>query len=503
MPQAVRRLIALELCERWDLIPTEEFLSAVLPTPRELFLCGGWQGSKSTATAFIIGLDIITRIYGDSGRIPGLKKTDDRVYRYWFVLPSYQTKPKEMDYLLRWFTKLGLVSSSGPHVQGSKDFSSGNSCFIHVLGGKYVIETQTAKDPEGIASEACDIVAACEAAQQPPIVQQQVQGRIMTFNGRAIYSGTLERPEWAWYEDAVSLYLDHPDAGHMAISLPSWANPVYIKGPFCHDRGGFCEIETHPQGCENHDHGRSHPHILDQAENLGPFAFSRKIAGVPKGTENPVYPWLRRDGFFDQPHVPEGAVWLRYQGAGGQDYGEGDGHPNVLGAATVGGIPVKGHIPDDIWIREVRWDNGYDMDWVKANRRELSAKYWIPQTRWGYDPMLRALAKSEGAQAVGGKRMERVGLVEARGMSRRIFFDMSGPGVAEAFDQMMRVHMVKTTGKDGATFFQYARVDDDMAAVVENIVWVVDSQPVRDFSGVLGGTFPSSRRRAPTITRGL
>jgi hypothetical protein len=462
-PAALRLKAAYILCEQWGLVPTPDFLRGILPAPKELFLCGGWQFGKSSATAFIVAHDIMMRVLNFLPR-------QERPYRYWFIMPSYQTKPKEMDYLLQWLTKSGVVTASS--------FPQGGSCSITVLGGKFVIETRTAMDPEGIASEACDIVLACEAGQQSPLVYEQVQGRIMTFGGRCVFSGTLEdtegKPTWLWYEDAVAKYLERPDKDHIAVSLPSWANPVYMKGETC---------QLAAEGCENHEHGRQHPTIAALETTLGGFAFERKIAGVPKGTQNPVYPMLEHsDGFYDVMGVPAGHDgWIRSMGAGGHDYGSGQAgkSPSVLAIATVNNL-------DEIWLQEVRVNYSADVDWIESNRRAMSAAFWVPLHRWGYDPMQRYAATVAGAVnpetkqpyvSTGSGRRERVaGMTYARFMARKLFFNMSGAGVPQAFRQMQRVHRRKKMVAGQGEVWEYARVDDDMAAAIENIVEVVDTK---------------------------
>ena len=173
------------------------------------------------------------------------------------------------------------------------------------------------------------------------------------------------------------------------------------------------------------------------------------------------------------PSVPPGRdFWLYGLGAGGHDYGDSVGHPSTLAAVTINTL-------NEAWVREVRRKQTGDTNWIEQQRRELSQKYRISLSRWGFDPMQREAARLSGADVIiSGQRRLRVGMIEARmGDPPKLFFDMSGPGVAAAYEQGIRIHWRKVMRPGQGEVFEYARIDDDDFASIENAIQVIDSKP--------------------------
>lgn len=439
---SARELAARTYCRLtgWDMSP--EFEAALLPRPREKWVSGGWQAGKSVEGHCEIGVSI-------AEKFPRLDfgSQEQNLYRAWVVVPSYTAPKKEMDYLLQSLTRLGIVSGHR--------FQEGSSSMVSLFGGRGVIETRTAQDPESIAGEPCDDVLVVEAGQMPEIIRTQAQGRIITRRGNITYTGTLEddeaKPRYVWYAKAVADYLDRPTEDMAAFSLPSHANRTVFPT------------------------GRLDPEIVRQEAILGPHAFSRRILGIPQGSQYPVYPVLATvPEMFSAYGVTGHDDWIASMGAIGHDYGlgeDGKAHPTTLAAVTVNAM-------NEAWVREVRRNYSGDTTWIEANRRELSARYRIPLHRTGYDAMQKEAAEyGRGMVALGpGTRGRKVGLVEARLNTRKLWFDLNGPGVRDALAQMGRVHYVKKQSPEKGAFFEYARVDDDDAAGVENAVWVIDHE---------------------------
>ena len=430
---------ALEVCG-WDVSP--EFAACLFPRPREKWVGGGWQAGKSVEGHAEILVSIVDKFPSLDFRSP-----EANLYRAGVIVPTFTAPKLEMDYLLRSLSGLGFVTGHR--------FQEGSSSHIDLWDGRGIIKTLTAQDPESIAGEPYDDILVVEAGQQPEIIRTQCQGRIITRRGNITNTGTLEddeaKPRYVWYGKALAEYIDSPTEDHAGFCLPSWANRTIFPG------------------------GRYDPEIVRQETILGAHAFNRRIAGKPSGSQYPVYPVLQTvPQMFSAYGVPAGHErWINSMGAGGHDFGEGVNgiSPSTAGVGTVNDL-------GELWIREMRWNFSADTNWIESNRRDLSGKYRVPLHRWGYDPMQREAAKNQNAQVAGaaGSRGVKVGMVEGRTGKRKLWFDLNGPGVPEALSQMGRVHWIKKQSPEKGEFFEYHRSDDDLAATVENIVWVIDHE---------------------------
>lgn len=435
---SVREDIAATYFPALGIHPSPEFMECVLPRPRTKGISGGWQAGKSFALATDILLDL-----------PLVEPGRD--YRYWAVMPSYKTPPMEIDYLYKWCDQLGIVSKFHRPTD--------NSIRLELLRGQVVVETRTAQDPEGIASQACDGIIVVEAGQMPESIYTQVQGRVMTRGGWITLGGTLEddeaKPRWVWYGEKLQEWWDEPSDLHASYRLPSWANRTVFPG------------------------GRDDPKIKDLERELDPYTFNRRIAGVPAGAQFPMYPGLLGGTEADwswNPHV-HGDNWIRSLGAGGHDYGTAFGHPSTLVVVTVSaGDTGRASLAV---VREAWSYQGSDRSLIETKRRLLSQKYNIPQHRWGFDPVQKQAAEMAGATVMesgAGSRLARVGLVEARINAHTLLFDFNGPGVRDLFLQARRVHYIKRLVAGQGEIYDYARIDDDLVAALEDAMEVIDGK---------------------------
>ena len=92
-------------------------------------------------------------------------------------------------------------------------------------------------------------------------------------------------------------------------------------------------------------------------------------------------------------------------------------------------------------------------------------------------------------------------MIEGRIGTRKIWFNLDGPGVKEALNQMGRVHYVKKFSPEKGEYFEYHRSDDDLAATVENIVWVVDSKASATVPASVAVKRPTESWRPPELVR--
>ena len=451
-PQQIREAVIDTLESRLGILVSPEFRHVLAPHPKEKLVLGGIQSGKSTLTATELLVDILTlplRI--SQGLAP------DRPYLYWIVMPSYMMPTKELHYLHEWSRALGFVEAfNNPQGAPSR---------LVLMKGLVTVETRTAQDPAAIASEPCDGVVLAEAGQMGEELRERALERTITRNGWCLYTGTLEddsaKPRYAWYGELGRQWLEHPTEDGMAFSLPTWANR-----------------SVHPEG-------RNSPRIIAEEkrwlEGGKAYMFNRRIAGIPDGNPDPVYIDVQV-GEWGAGDV-SAWTWIRSRNAGGHDWGDTPGHPSTLAAVTVSHNDVA--VVRDVWEQE-----SAPVPEIETRRHLMSQRWNIPRPRWGFDPMLQRDAKTLGVQAVAtgkGSRKRRVGLVEARLKSRRLLFDMDvqptdppheverKERVRRAYHQMQRVHWNKREVPGEGIVLEYARVDDDMVAAIEDAVEVIDS----------------------------
>ena len=315
-----------------------------------------------------------------------------------------------------------------------------------LLRGGIKIETKSAQYPERLGSVAPDLIVCCEAGQISDETRIWLTGRTMEKRGQVFYTGTLEdegrNRQWAWYIELGSAWMEDKTAEHSGYSLPSWDNDAVFPG------------------------GRADPEILLKESQWkeftgSDFMFMRRIAGVPTGVQYQVYPQLD-DRDLLRP-LPYGTQFARH--FGGCDYGT--VHPTAL--------DIVGFTKEVVaWVRECAWSGDQrdpgDRDWLLAQRARLRDTYHCWE--WATDPNERYLARSIMGQAVSiTAREPRIGLVQARLNSGRLYFDINGPGVPALYEEMRRVHRYKTRAGE----VRLDRKDDDRTAALEDAMELSDA----------------------------
>jgi len=434
-------------------VMSEEFRNVIVPHPKEKLVMGGIQGGKSTelAAEFFVAISALATEINMGHR-------ESRNYLYWITMPSYMTPTKEMHYLNQWFSPLGVITKwNNPQGAPSR---------LELYEGMVVIETRTAQDMEGIASESVDGFGAAEAGQMPGEIRERALERTITRNGWVVYSGTMEddaaKPRYAWYGELGRKWLEHPTSEGRAFSLPTWAN-----------------LAVHPLG-------RNSPAIIAEErrwlEAGKVYMFNRRMGGIPDGNPDPVYIDVQA-GHWGAGDVKDW-TWIRTHNAGGHDWGDTPGHPSTLAAITVSDNNIA--VVRDVWEAE-----GVPVEEVEMRRHLMGQRWNIPKSRWSFDPMLQRAAKLLGVSSAAtgkGARKRRVAYVENRLKMRRLLFDIDIQDtdskddmerkyrVQRCFQQFQRVHWITRESPGEGFILDYARVDDDMAAAVEDAIEFIDTK---------------------------
>ena len=455
-PATIRGYIIEGSLPALGIVMSPEFRAALEPHPKEKLICGGVQAGKSTSGAAELQIAILEHVV----------KANPQPELYWIILPSYRAAHTVPKYLLQWNMGSGILDEK--NISTPKD----SPWRLPFFGGRFVIETRTAQDLAQIAGEPCDGLVVDEPGQMPEEVQERCRERTFTKNGWSVYAGTLENdlasPQFVWYGDLARAWLLKPTAEHMAFSLPSWANLAVFPG------------------------GRNDPKVLAEekawTEAGKAYKFNRRIAGIPDGVQDPVYDDILSTGDFGAGDLKD---WqpIRSMGAGGYDWGSTQNHPSAL-------VAVQRDRLDVAIVRDVWTDVGTPAELIEDRRRMLSSLWHIDRRKWGFDPQQKLAAALVEAQAVSmASRMYRVGLVDSRLRQNKLRFDMDvQPGDDEAttqrkhrvrrlFDQMRRVHYIRRELPGKGLVLEYNRVDDDMAAALEDAIEVMDSSKRTNLGG--------------------
>ena len=436
------------------IVMSPEFRTALEPHPKEKLVLGGVRAGKSTLGACELQIAILEYSL----------KTRPAEELYWVILPSYRANHSLIEYLLRWNYGSGLM--------GEPSTPKDSPWRIPFYDGKFVIETRTAQDLAAIAGAACNGIVIDEPGQMPEEVRERARERILTTNGWVVYNGTLENdlssPQFVWYGDLGREWLLHPHETHMAFSLPTWANLAKFPG------------------------GRQDPVIVAEEQTWldagKAYKFNRRIAGIPDGTQDPVYDELLSTGDWGAGDLKD---WqpVRTLGAGGYDAGTTKQHPAAL-------VVVQRDRLDTAIVRDV-WTDTEQAAQLVEDRRLLMSRLWnIPPRNWGFDPQLKIAAGLVDAEAVSmSSRMYRVGLVDSRLRQNKLRFDMDiqptddeatqirKHRVRQLFNQMRRVHYIRRELPGKGLVLDYNRVDDDMAAALEDAIEVMDSKKRTNWGG--------------------
>ena len=453
-PTTIRAAIIENALPALGIVMSPEFRAALEPHPKEKLVLGGVRGGKSTVGACELQIAILEY---------SLKEHPEQEL-YWVIFPSYRSDHSLMDYLLKWNYGTGLM--------GEASTPKDSPWRLPFYNGKLVIETRTAQDLAAIAGAPCDGIVVDEPGQIPEEIRERCRERTLTTQGWISYCGTLEnelsKPQFVWYGDLGREWLLKPTDEHMAYSLPTWANLAKFPG------------------------GRQDPIIVAEEQTWldagKAYKFNRRIAGIPDGVQDPVYDDLLATGDWGAGDL-KGWEPIRTLGAGGYDGGMTKNHPAAL-------VVLQRDRLDVAVVRDV-WTKTEQPAQLVEDRRLLLSRLWnIPPRNWGFDPQLKIAAGLVDAEAVSmSSRMYRVGLVDSRLRQNKLRFDMDiQPGDDEAtqirkhrvrqlFNQMRRVHYIRRELPGKGLVLDYNRVDDDMAAALEDAVEVMDSKKRTNWSG--------------------
>lgn len=455
-PPDIRAAIIDGALPALGIVMSPEFRAALEPHPKEKIVLGGVRGGKSTLGATELQIAIIEY---------SLKPRPEPEL-YWIILPSYRANHSLAEYVLRWTHGSGLLDEK--NISTPKD----SPWRLPFFGGKLVIETRTAQDLPAIAGAECHGIVIDEPGQMAAEVQERARERTLTTGGWVVMTGTLENdlasPQFVWYGDLGREWLMHPTADHMAFSLPTWANLAKFPG------------------------GRNDPLILAEEKTWvdagKAYKFNRRIAGIPDGVQDPVYDDILSTGDFGAGSL-DGWTPIRSLGAGGYDAGTTQAHPAALVVCQRDRLDVA--IVRDVWT-----DTQQAAQLVEDRRLMMSQLWHIDRRNWGFDPQLKIAAGLVEAEAVSmASRMYRVGLVDSRLRQNKLRFDMDvQPHDDEAttqrkhrvrrlFDQMRRVHYIRRELPGKGLVLEYNRVDDDMAAALEDAIEVMDSKKRTNWGG--------------------
>lgn len=437
-------------------ILTPELRAILEPRPPEKGVSGGWQAGKSISG----GLEMYLKDLMLPMRIAHGDLDWDTQQLRWMVLPSYRSPHKEWDYLKNWHQQAGSFVYSREPADGARE--------MWVCDGRVKYETRTGHDIPAIAGEPCDDLMVVEAGQIAGSVLEQARGRLMTRGGDLTLNGTVEdvtgKPQWAWYPKLLKAWEEIEDGIHLALRLPSWANPVAFPG------------------------GRQDPKILRAEEDNPPFIFRRRYGGEPLGHQFPLYPEFSHGSWEEQREkwhydCTDERVWVRELGVGGHDYGKTYGHESTLVPMTM--------TRDGILVVRTSWHELTDNPQYIENVRALfSQRFGIPNNRWGFDPMQQYAAGHVGAAVMDAEtddaRMIKVGKVRRRieATPRAIRFDFDNEGALEVFREMQNIHLTLRFLATQGEKYSYNRVDDNLAAAAEYAVFVADEnleQDIRTF----------------------
>lgn len=459
---AQKRAFMQMTCKQVGLnLDSPEFTEALLAQHREQIVTGGVRAGKSTWAAAKVWVSLQTKLlFGQ----PAL---------YWIVGPDYPQAKAEIGYLRKW------ALLTGDHLESTEPDEGSRS--LDIKGGIH-IETKSGKYTERLGSVAPDGILVVEAGQNSEELLTVMRERSMEKSCPIWYSGTLEsdvlKPNWAWYSETAEKWEADRDRAHGSYRLPSWVNlSVY----------GDCRTATRVDPsllayCPDENHGpthsgRLHPEI-ERSYQLALLkgdldTWKRRVAGEPTGLPFIVYPQLSNEN-TDRLVAFSGGTQI--DATGGGDYGT--VHPTVLSVVTYHpriGVQLPGEFTNNAWVREVCWneDDPGDVSWLRRTQDYLARKWKVPPQKWGFDPNEKFMAKSFKAEAVSGSagsREYRIGLTGSRLNADALFFDITGPGVAKAYEQMKRVHRVKQRSGE----LKLVRLDDDGAATIENNIEMKD-----------------------------
>lgn len=382
---------------------------------RRVLITGGIRSGKTTRAAF--------KAFKES-LVPGAKLI-------WLIGPDYPQAKEEFRMIMEWSVMFNLID---PNIKVSMP-QNGQRSLTNIFGCR--IETKSGKNPERIASVACDGIVLCEPGQMAEEVYKASLGRLTERRGWLIAAGTLEddmtKPRWAWYEDKAVEWLKHGvEETEQAFSLPTWTN-----------------VTLFPEG-------QNDPELIDIRSKVSDFTWDRSYGGIPQGLEHPVFYSLHEKGAVDNLIIPGPRAFIG--GAIGVDYGRTFEHPSAVSV-------VMEDSYGRYWVREGWLGYKSDVTEIVSVVRAFEQNYNVH--RGCVDPNQAVLSEllgyqiAAGGMSGNGKPSEmRISLTNGLLEQNALFFEKGKSGVDEVFKSMKLCARIKTSMGE----YRYNRpLGDDLA----------------------------------------
>lgn len=382
---------------------------------RRILITGGIRSGKTTRAAF--------KAFKES-LVPGTRLI-------WLIGPDYPQAREEFRMIMEWSVQLDIID---PNVR-VKMPQNGQRSLTNIFG--CTIETKSGKNPERIASVACDGVVLCEPGQMSGEVYKAALGRLTERRGWLIAAGTLEddltKPRWAWYEDlAVEWMKNPPESTERAFSLPTWTN-----------------VTLFPRGINE-------PELIDIREHVSQFTWDRSYGGIPQGLENPVFKSLWEPDAKSHLIVEPNKNFIG--GAIGVDYGRTFEHPSAI-------VVVMEDSYGRYWCADAWTGIKADVTEIVSVVRAFEQNYNVH--RGCVDPNQAVLSEllgytiAAGGMSGNSKPSEmRISLLNGLLEQNCFFFDSRRPPTEEVFNSMRICARIKTAMGE----YRYNRpLGDDLA----------------------------------------
>lgn len=382
---------------------------------RRVLITGGIRSGKTTRAAF--------KAFKES-LVPGTKLI-------WLIGPDYPQAREEFRMIMEWSAIMNLID---PNVRVKMPMN-GQRSLTNIFG--CTIETKSGKNPERIASVACDGIVLCEPGQMSEEVYKASLGRLTERRGWLIAAGTMEddmnKPRWAWFEDkAVDWMKNTPEETEQAFSLPTWSN-----------------VTLFPRG-------ENDPELIDIRSKVSEFTWDRSYGGIPQGLEHPVFHMLHEKGAIDSLIIKAPRAFVG--GAIGVDYGRTFEHPSAV-------VVVMEDTYGRYWIREGWLGYKADVTEIVSVVRALEQNYNVHVGC--VDPNQAVLSEllgytiAAGGMSGNAKPSEmRISLTNGLLEQNALFFEEGKPGTEDVFKSMKICARVKTAMGE----YRYNRpLGDDLA----------------------------------------
>ncbi len=266
--------------------PVEEQKRILACKARDILICGGIRGAKSTC----------------STKLLWIRKQWGVRQRFGLLGADYRRTTSEFEMLSADAQRMGIWVEKGSTLRVDPG--------VILLEDGTIIETLSGKDPETVAMHAYDGIIICEAAPCGVEIYRRAQERVSQTRGWIVMSGTLEG-SLGWYPKLHLAWLSG-SREHQSFSLPSWSNTAVFPG------------------------GRQDPEILRMEREFPPEMFLERVAGEPCPPKGLVFPEFRPDVHIRPVEWagPEEQVYIW------EDPGYGTGSAHAILAAQI----IKGQV---------------------------------------------------------------------------------------------------------------------------------------------------------------